>query len=245
MSNYRVRQVLALGPMRERQLRFLLALATWMDDDTRTVTVGFVAVIAATGNSHNTVRKARQELEKDGRVSSLTSRGRGHLAVWTVHCLPEKGTNGVGPFSPTAKGTNGVGPFSSGEKVPTGPEKRYQAQSADQAERVEGLNLMAKPSLSARVLELLATVDPAVTEREADSIATKIKGNGGKDVIAILRAKIRDGDASALIEETRADLSADSGPKVATGRHSSACRAAGHDDCAMNWCECRCHRRTP
>jgi hypothetical protein len=106
VSNYRVRQVLALGRLPDRQLRFLVALATWLPDESRSVRVGFGTLLEHTGNARNTVKAARRELEADGRLSSVASRGRGHLTLWTVHCLPEKGVSYVDPFSVDGKGVN-------------------------------------------------------------------------------------------------------------------------------------------
>lgn len=163
MSNYRVRQVLALGDMPERQLRFLIALASWLPDDTRSVKAGFSTLIETSGRSHNTIRKARRELEAAGKLTSITGRGRGNLTVWVLHCLPEKGTNDTGTLSPDGgKGTNdagtvprtgngGKGTNRGSEKVPTRGQKRYQPQLDDQQEPERGLDLRAKPpGLSAR-----------------------------------------------------------------------------------------------
>ena len=158
VSNYRVRQVLALGPMPDRQLRFLIALATWLPDDSRAVRVGLDSLIKASGNSHNTVRKARRELEAVGKLASVSSRGRGHLTLWIADCLPEKGTSEGGPLCPDSadgKDTSDAGPFNSAEKVPTRAEKRYQAKLADLQEPKRGLKRMAKalspsPTCSAR-----------------------------------------------------------------------------------------------
>lgn len=182
MTNYRVRQVLALGPMPDRQLRLLVALATWLSDETRVVRVGFDKLIEASGNTRNTVRRARRELEEDGRVSSVTTRGRGNLAVWTVHCLPEKGVSDVDPFS---KGVSDVDPFPRGkgvnqaaEKGSISTEKRGQPQLADQQEPDTGLNRRANPSSSlSRALADLAAAVPTLTEREIESISDRLKDN--------------------------------------------------------------------
>lgn len=76
-----MRQVLGLGAMPEWQLRCLIALATWMGDDSRTVRVGLATLIEECGNTHNTVSKARRELESGGLLKSQGSRGKGHLTV--------------------------------------------------------------------------------------------------------------------------------------------------------------------
>ncbi len=230
MSNYRVRQVLALGPMPERQLRLLIALATWMSDDTRTVRTGFETLITETGNTHNTVRNARRELEALGMLDSQGGRGKGNLTVWTVLCLPEKGvnaadpledskgTNEVGTFSGDLKGTSEVGPFTpvdnspkgtnrEPQKVPTEDGKRYQGQRADQQEPEMGFNLWAKPlgslSPSPGLHADLAAVVPDVTERETQGVIEILRKRGAKSVGAVLRAEIRDGTAGALVDEVR------------------------------------------
>ena len=142
MTNYRVRQVLALGDMPDRQLRLLVALATWLPDSTRTVRVGVDALTAATGKTRNTFRRARRELESDGRVGSQPGQHRGDLTIWTVYCLPEKGVNESDPL-PAKKGVNpepGRGSI--------GDEKGGQPQAADLREPDRWLKSLAKPSSS-------------------------------------------------------------------------------------------------
>jgi hypothetical protein len=131
VSNYRVRQVLALGPMPDRQLRFLVALATWLPDDTRIVSVGFDTLIAETGNARNTVRQARRELEAARKVTSKRGDGRGHLTLWTVLCLPEKGVSDVDPLPGAERGS-------------TSGQKGGQPERADLQGRDRGLDRRAK-----------------------------------------------------------------------------------------------------
>ncbi len=204
MSNYRVRQVLALGRIPERQLRLLVALATWMNDDTRTVRLGFDALIRDTGNVRNTVRAARADAAAGGRLAwEQPQRGRGHLTVWTVLCLPDKGVNEPDPLTDAGKGVNRPA-----EKGSTEPEKRGQPQPADLPEPDHGLNRRAETSgsLSARARELLTAVDPQVSERESDFIIEKIKLDKGRNILAIVRTNIADGDAAAVIGDARAAL---------------------------------------
>ncbi len=63
----------------------------------------------------------------------------------------------------------------------------------------------SKPSssLCARARELLTEADPAVSERVTELIIAKIKTGGGRNVLAIIRKNIKDGDAPALIAEAR------------------------------------------
>jgi hypothetical protein len=252
MSNYRVRQVLALGRLPERQLRLLVALATWMDDDTRTVRLGFDTLIRDTGNVRNTVKLARADAAAAGRlIWAQPQRGRGHLTVWTVLCLPEKGVNEHDPLPESVKGVNPAA-----EKGSTEPGKRGQPQTADLQEPDHGLNRMAKTSgsLSDRVRELLSVVDPTVTERESDLIIARIKKNGGRDVLAIVRKNIADGDAAALIGELRKpcywcvsnlhdrcehDGNRNSCACWCADRPCPSCDAGDHRRCAdRNWCGC-------
>lgn len=199
MSNYRVRQVLALGSMPDRQLRLLVALATFMNDDSRSVKAGFGELIRCTGRSHNTVQAARSELESAGRLTSIPGRGRGVLTLWTVLCLPEKGTNNVGTFSAAGKGTN-----QAPEKVPTEGRKRYQAKPADQPEPERGLNLLAKDSLSAQLGGMLAAEVHGATEREISQVVDRAKGKDNP--VAWLRALIANGDARANVLQAREQL---------------------------------------
>jgi hypothetical protein len=128
-----------------------------MGDQTRTVSVGFSQLITDTGQSHNTVRNARRELEGDGKLASKRGDGRGHVTFWTVLCLPEKGTSEVGTLSDEReKGTSEVGTLSDDgearkgtnrgpERVPTEGQKGYQPKRADQREHDRGLDLIARP----------------------------------------------------------------------------------------------------
>lgn len=187
MSNYRVRQVLALGPMPERQLRLLVALATFMSDESREVKVGFKDVlIECTGQTHNTVRDARNELQEGGRLSYVPGRGVGNLTLWTVLCLPAKGTN------------------QAPEKVPTEGRKRYQAKPADLQEPDHGLNLQAKDSLSARLAEMLRSAVPDAAEREIDRVVEWAMSKTGP--AGWLRMLITNGDAMANILKAREQL---------------------------------------
>jgi hypothetical protein len=263
VSNYRVRQVLALGPMPDRQLCLLVALATWMDDHSRVVRVGFDALIAVSGRTHNTIRKARRELEDGGKVITVTGGGRGHLTLWTVLCLPEKGTNVLGPLLETGKGTN-PGP----ERVPTEGQKGYQPELADLGKPEPGLNRSAKPSSSlSRALTSLAEAVPALSEREMDVISDHLKDN--PDIPhpgAYLRTVIANGDAAEwaaqalrggrspgrhAARESIGDRARRAGEalktKIAaengTGPRSEACKRPAHHpwDCGYNWCKCICH----
>ena len=141
MSNYRVRQVLALGPMPDRQLRCLIALATWMTDDSRTVRIGFAALAASMGTSPETARRARRDCRKAGRITYIPGSGRGHVTTWTVTCLPVKGGQDADLPSDTRKGGQPVP-----EKGVNPDDKRGSGDRADQQEPEHMLNPYANPS---------------------------------------------------------------------------------------------------
>jgi hypothetical protein len=210
VSNYRVRQVLALGEMPMRQLRFLVALATWLPDDSRSVRVGFGVLVDQTGNVRNTARKARRELEDSKRLSSVAGNGAGHLTLWTALCLPEKGVSDVDPLPADEKGINGPQ-----QRGSTGPGKGGQGQPADLPEPDRGLDRLANPSGSGSLPlgQLLAAAVPGATEREIEGAITTIENRHVRGEIrnerGYLRSVIDRGDAAALIEATRAELLAD------------------------------------
>jgi hypothetical protein len=86
--------------MPDRQLRLLVALATWLPDDTTAVSVGLGTLMKTAGSARNTIRRARRELEGSGRLSSEPGgRGRGNVTRWTVHCLPAKGVSVIDPLA--------------------------------------------------------------------------------------------------------------------------------------------------
>lgn len=237
MSNYRVRQVLALGDMPDRQLRLLIALATWMGDYTRTVRLGFDQLVTDTGKSHNTIRKARRELEDATKLVSERGDGRGHMTLWTVLCLPEKGTNGIGTLSDDEKGTNvlgtlpggGKGTNSGSERVPTEGDKGYQPKRADQRKPDRELNRIAKPSSPALPeLDIIRSAFPDVTEGEAESIIRDIRDEGVRSVAGVIRHRIGEGSLRLPCD-------------ASTAPHSDECRRGDSAECWPGWCKCRCH----
>jgi hypothetical protein len=199
MSNYRVRQVLALGAMPERQLRLLIALATFMTDDSLTVTAGFDAVIKVSGQARNTVRTARRELEAAGRIASQSSPGRGVLTVWTVLCLPEKGVNVLDPFSAPVKGVS-----QAPEKGSSEPEKRVTYPAPDLGRPEQGLKSRAKEpsSLYGQAREALARETGGVLERETFDLLVKSYEANPKAIsaVALVKSAIKDGTLAYEIE---------------------------------------------
>jgi hypothetical protein len=143
VSNYRVRQVLALR-WPGRQLRFMIALATYLPDDGLIVAVGFDELTTAAGQSKTTMKAARSDLAEAGKIAYKPGRGAGIRTVWTVLCLPDKGVRHAAPFA-DVKGVR------SDEKKGSDPaEERVTYPAADLGEPVNGLNRQAKPSGLAR-----------------------------------------------------------------------------------------------
>lgn len=227
MTNYRVQQVLALGTMPERQLRLLVALATWMNDQSREVRVAFGTVIKTANISVNTGRKARKELNESGKLAYTEGRGRGNKTVWTVLCLPEKGTSAVGTFSDAAKGTN-----SQAEKVPTEAGKRYQGKHDDQPKSDHCLDLRSTPTVSRGAAGLIRSMYPDATDTEIDEITRDKTTRGARSVVAVLAKEV----------ETR-QLRLLCGKGAETNRRSEACLSRTSGQCRMSWCECRCHAK--
>jgi len=201
MSNFRVRQVLALR-LPDRQNRFMVALATWMRDDTRTVRVGLETLIEDAGQARNTARAARRELETQGKLASAGGRGKGNLTVWTALCLPEtasKGVSDVDPLTVESKGVSDVDPFTPGDDSPKGvnqahqkgsteTSKRGQPQLADQLEPEMGFNRLANTSgsISLSLDDQLRAAAPGATEEEPDPdfvlLADAVPGADPRDV---------------------------------------------------------------
>lgn len=180
VSNYRVRQVLGLGRMPERQRTLLVALATWMNDDTRVVTVAYSELVKNTGQAPNTVKAARRELEAAGKLASDPGgKFKGNRTVWAVLCLPETagmGVNIADPHTAESKGVNIADPLATAGKGVNGTDVRGsngariggQPQLADQREPDRGFNPQAKTSGS---ISLSAPASVAVDdddEREND-----------------------------------------------------------------------------
>lgn len=215
MSNYRVRQVLALGPMPDRQLRLLVALATWMGDDSLTVRVGFGMLTGDMGTSADTARRARRDAREAGRISYVPGRGRGHVTLWIIHCLPAKGEQDAAPLSGDVKGEQRPP-----EKGGNLAHKRGAAHRADQQDPEHGLDLPAKPSSSlSRIAEAILAAVPDATEREIRSILDTAQADPKiRNAIPWLTAAVANGDAPALVAEARYRLAEhDAMGKMLTG----------------------------
>jgi hypothetical protein len=251
VSNYRVRQVLALR-LPDRQNRFLCGLATFMSDDSRAVRAGFDAVMETAGQARNTARAARRELETGGKLASKRGDGRGNLTLWIVLCLPEisprptpkaeKEVNDADPLSPVHMGVNDADPLpgvrdarKGGQRPPergsTAPEKGGQAQSSEQPKRDRGLNRLAKPSGSPGASGLIRSAFPDVTDDEIESIIADRQARGARSVFSVVRHELGQGTLRLPCDRR--------GP----GRHSEACKSGDTARCGYDWCECRCHIR--
>jgi hypothetical protein len=146
VSNYRVRQVLAIKPkLLESKLRLMVALATWMNDDSMTAEVSFDLAMEQAQIARNTARDARKALAADGYLSWTSPHGRGNRTAWTFHKLPElKGVSDVDLFSEAdVKGVSDADPLPAPEKGSAGPGKRGQPERADLQGRSNKLNRQA------------------------------------------------------------------------------------------------------
>jgi len=265
VTNYRVRQVLALGDdMPVRHLRFMVALATYLGDDSRQVRIGFDALTATARLTRRNMKLARGELRDSGRIDYLPGKHRGDLTLWIALCLPERGS----PTGTSFEAQKGV-PYGS-ERGSPGTEKGGPRQDADQQKPEHSLNRQAKPSGSlSRALDALADAVPTLTEKEIESITDRLKDNPEiPHPGPYLHAVISNGDAAAFADailnghgrrgrhgrqaetdelfddalaRARALDAAEAGPR------SEACKRNGHRDCAYGsaWCTCRCHQGSP
>lgn len=216
MSNYRVRQVLVLGDMPRRQLRFLVALATYLDDDSLSVRLGFATLTEAAGLSERWMKAARAELRDAKRIEYEPGRYRGDLTRWTVLCLPEKGAPIRSALPASGKGIPVGASFDSRKGVPDDPGRGHlngseggTLESADQQEPERKLNLPAKPSSSLSSLELVARqlADLGGSEREIRAVIDKMaKDPKIRHVGAYLRKAVREGDGPVLLAEVRQSL---------------------------------------
>jgi hypothetical protein len=273
VSNYRVRQALALGVKQQRQKDFLVALATFMTDDSRRAVAGVNALMKVACQSRNTFRAARRELEESGSISSIVSgKGPKSLTTWTVHCLPAYGVNVLDPIT---DGVNDSDPIQAADGVNPGPLMGStepsgwgQAQLADLQEPDRGLNRRAKPSSSlSRALADLATAVPTLTEREIESISDRLNGNpeiphpgpylqaviGNGDAATFAAAVLnghdrrgrhgRQAETDQLFDDAMARARARSAAE--DGPRSEACKRNGHRDCGYSWCTCTCHGDAP
>ncbi len=237
MSNYRVRQVIALGKMPERQRMLLIALATFMHDDDLAVRVSVDALMKTAGLSRNTFRSARRELEEGGRIRAVPGgHGSRDVTTWTVSCLPAQGVNALNPLS---QGVNESDPLQGVSRTSfRGSTERHsggQPKSADQAKRDRWLNRMAKDSLSSPgdpLLTLLRESVPDAEMRELSELIGWTEAEGKvRNVRAYLRAAFRNGDGPSLIAEVRTELAERDARNAAAcawcgkadGRHTSQC----------------------
>lgn len=274
MSNYRVRQVLVLGDaMPRRQLRFLVALATYLGDDSRRVRVGFDALTATAGLSARWMKVTRGELRDGGQIEYQPGKHRGDLTLWTALCLPEKGAPMGDPLSTGKKGGPMGDSFLAQKGAPDGAERGHLTAEkggtlklADQQEPDCGLNRRANPSSSlSRALTALAAAVPDLTEREIESISDRLKdnpeipypgrylqvviGNGdaAEFAAAVLNGHDRRGRHGRQADTDAISDRAREAAEAADGPRSEACKRPVHSprDCGYRWCTCTCHKDRP
>jgi hypothetical protein len=111
VTNFGTCAILALPPMPERQLRFLLALETFTrgGDGWREAGIELLAKTAGFRSSR-TADKARGELVSAGMVDYRPGGGRGHRSAYRIRVRGIedhlKAATEVAPFSPAPKGGN-------------------------------------------------------------------------------------------------------------------------------------------
>jgi len=213
VSNYRVRQVLALGEMPRRQLRFLVALATYLGDDSLSVRLSFRELNAAAGLSERWMKITRAELREGKRIEYEPGRYRGNRTLWTMLCLPEKGAPIGSALPGPQKGAPMSAPFAFRKGAPDSPGRGHlnspeggTPESADQQQPERRLNPLAKSSGS------LSSVDRAAhqllelggSEREIRFVISKItKDSKIRYPGAYLRKAIEQGDGPELLAAAR------------------------------------------
>lgn len=238
MSNYRVRQILALR-LPDPQNKFMTALGTHLRDDSRTVRVAYSKLIAESGLAPNTAKLARQKLESSGRLESRrTGYGRGHVIEWTAWCLPGSSPEVESDQAESDKGVNNADPLTSGKGVNWPLERGAIAASeggqpplTGQRKPDHGLELRANSSSSRGVAALVRQRFPDATDTEIESIVSDRKAKPVRSVLAVVDHELKQGTLQLPCDPD--------GP----GRHTEACRSGNSGRCRFDWCACRCHVR--
>jgi hypothetical protein len=185
VSNYRVRQVLAIKPkLLESKLRLMVALATWMNDDSMTAEVSFDLAMEQAQIARNTARDARKALAADGYLSWTSPHGRGNRTAWTFHKLPElKGPSDVDLFSEAdVKGVSDADPLPALEKGSTGFGKRGQPERADLQGHGDKLNRQANDDDARAATARLFAAQYGWTDEHAERVVETIIARARKPV---------------------------------------------------------------
>lgn len=169
--------------MRPRELRFLVALATYLTDDALSVRVGFATLTEESGLSRRWARVARADLSEKGHLAYKPGLGRGHLTLWTVLCLPEKGYRRGASIAGAEKGH------------PTA-DKRGTLLRADQGERDRRLNHQAKSGRAALIDLVIEEIEQATGRRIGPRWAQRtldnlLNGHAASNAGGFVRAAIR------------------------------------------------------
>lgn len=225
MSNYRVRQVLALCkrlPHTEAEKDLLVGLATWLDDDSTEVRLS-TRVLAETASLHpDTVKHAKQQLRKKGWLEYDPATRPGELTLYRVPVL--EGVTGTTP--PSANPQGGVGaipPKGGSESGARGGREAPEGgvgEIADQPERDHKLNLLAKPvakSSSGRAFEAIRAAAPDATDDEIETYAREIEDkwkpeNLARYIRSFPALKVAEGIAAIRMRGSPAATPADARP---------------------------------
>jgi hypothetical protein len=248
VSNYRVRQVLALKPkLLDSKLRLMVALATWMNDASMTATVSFDVVTEQAQLARNTARDARRALAADGYLTWTSPHGRGNRTVWTFHRLPElKGVSDTDLFPEAgAKGVSDADPFCAAEKGSIEGQKRGQSERADLLGRDYRLNRQANPLSPAdatadagpgdrngerdnHLTRMLRKAAPNATPEEIQRVVVDFQDREAtgkyRSAVAVMRTAIEKGDAPGLIEKARREIAKDERKRAQASGKPRRCR---------------------
>ncbi len=230
MTNYGALAILALPPMPERQLRFLIAVETVKVGDDGLRRIGSALLARTAGISHNTLAKARADAVKAGHVEFERGDGRGNVSGYRI-LFPIKGTNIAGPLPAP-------------ERVPTGAPKGYQpsgikgtSPNALTSGNANGaLKALALEASALSLADLLRAAVPGAGEREIDYVITQIKASGEiRKPRAYLKTIIERGDAASLIAEAADALARGDAQDTPSNGSGSGTR--------LPWCG-KCDERT-
>lgn len=199
MSNYRVRQVMQLtrphragGHWKPAHKDVLIGLATYLTDDSLSVKVTNERLAEASGRDRWALNLAKREMAKDSVIAYEPGRHRGEITTYHVLVDLPALSEGVDPESSPSEGVDPESSPSGSRKGWTsghgrgGPraEKGVDLLCADQAERDNSFNLLAKPSPRARELaefviaEVCRHSGTTITTEEAEhGITNKLNGS--------------------------------------------------------------------
>ncbi len=228
-----------------RQFRVLVSFALDANDDTRQGMPGMEKLTLQANCKMRQTKQAMADLRDLGILKTVHRSAPGRRAVYEM--VPMCTGNGCGH---TRTRTGAETASTGADSAPTGADIPAPSKSLLLSHRPES-------SLS----DVRAALEAAgATERETDSIISKIRNNPKiQSKAAYLRQAIANGDAGELITEARADLelvdrlerirpetrstngARSSTPPIPATSISVLCGGEQHDECEWAHCRCRCH----